>query len=178
MIEVIVVALVIVALTAVALAPNRENPHRLVYHQAQQLRARIAEAVSRAEARGGDALLLADAALSGEARGSFLAASDTAGVPEAEIAAREWTALAAGTQWGAGSAVTGPLGDSVGGIPRLVRCSAGRGCGLGASGALTYYVTHARDASAVAALVLTPDGTTHLYRYVPAADSWSMEAPR
>lgn len=178
MIEVMVVALVLVALTAVALAPNRENPHRLVYRQAQQLRARISEAVSRAEARGGDALLLADASLSGGARGSYLTASDTAGVSEAEVAGREWTPLAAGTQWGVGSAVTGPLGDSVGGIPRLVRCSAGRGCGVGANGALTYYVTHARDPSAVAALVLTPDGTAHLYRYLPAAAAWSTEAPR
>jgi type II secretory pathway pseudopilin PulG len=178
MIEVLVVALVIVALTAVALAPNRENPHRLVYRQAQQLRARITEAVARAEARGGDALLLADASISAGARGSFLAASDTAGIPEAEIAAREWTPLASGTQWGAGSAVSGPLGDSVGGIPRLVRCSAGGGCDVGARGALTYYVTHAREPSAVAALVLTPDGIAHLYRYLPATDSWSTEAPR
>jgi hypothetical protein len=175
MIEVMVVALVIVALTAVALAPNRENPHRLVYHQAQQLRARISEAVSRADGRGGDALLLAHASSSG---GSFLAASDTTGVQEAEIAGREWMPLGAGTQWGAGSATTGPLGDSVGGVPRLVRCSAGHGCGVGARGALTYYITHARDPSAVAAVVLTPDGIAHLYRYLPAADAWSTEAPR
>ncbi len=172
------VALVLVVLTAVALAPNRENPHRLVHHQAQQLRARITEAVARAEARGGDALLLADAAVSGDARGSFLASSDTAGVPEAEIVGREWLPLGAETQWGAGSATLGPLGDSVGGVPRLVRCAAARGCGVGARGALTYYVTHARDPSAVAAVVLTPDAIAHLYRYVPASDAWTTEVPK
>lgn len=178
MIEALVVALVLVALTSVALASNRESPHRLVYHQAQQLRARIAEAVSRADARGGDALLLADASFAGDARGRFLAASDSAGVPEAEVAAREWTPLVAGTQWGAGSAAAGPLGDATAGVPRLVRCSAGRGCAVGTRGTLTYYLTHARDPSAVAAVVLTPDGIAHLYRYLPSADGWSTEAPR
>jgi type II secretory pathway pseudopilin PulG len=177
-IEAMVVALVLVALTSVALASNRENPHRLVYHQAQQLRARIAEAVSRAEASGGDALLLADASFTGDARGRFLAASDTAGIAETEVASREWTPFTAGTQWGAGSAVTGPLGDATAGVPRLVRCSAGRGCAMGARGALTYYLTHARDPSAVAAVVLTPDGTAHLYRYLPHTGVWSTEAPR
>ncbi|CAA9353574.1 MAG: hypothetical protein AVDCRST_MAG68-3841 [uncultured Gemmatimonadetes bacterium] len=178
MIEAMVVALVLVALTSVALASNRENPHRLVYHQAQQLRARITEAVSRAEARGGDALLLADASFAGDSRGRFLAAPDTAGVPETEVAGREWTPLGAGTQWGAGSAVSGPLGDSTAGVPRLVRCPAGGGCAVGTRGALTYYLTHARDPSAVAAVVLTPDGIAHLYRYLPGTSTWSTEAPR
>jgi hypothetical protein len=178
MIEAMVVALVLVALTSVALASNRENPHRLVYHQAQQLRARISEAVSRAEASGGDALLLADASFTGDTRGRFLAASDTAGVAETEVASREWTALTAGTQWGKGSAASGPLGDTTDGVPRLVRCSAGRGCAMGARGALTYYLTHARDPSAVAAVVLTPDGIAQPYRYIPGAAAWSTESPR
>ena len=83
-------------------------------------------------------------------------------------------------QWGAGDALRGPLGDATrgGAVPRVVRCSAGRGCNVGVNGTLTYYLTHARDASAVAAVVLTPDGIAHLYRYIPAGAAWSTEAPR
>lgn len=180
MIEVLVVALIIVGLTSVALASNRENPHRLVYHQAQQVRAHLATAVADSEARGGDALLVADLASAGDMRGRFLAASDSVGMREADVLDREWAPFRAGVQWGAGDAVMGPLGDSTRGgpVPRVVRCSAGRGCNVGLNGTLTYYFTHARDASAVAALVLTPDGIAHLYRYVPAGAAWSTEAPR
>jgi prepilin-type N-terminal cleavage/methylation domain-containing protein len=176
LVEVMVVAMIIVALTSVALASNRENPHRLVYHQAQQIRAHATEAVAAAEARGGDALLVADAT----AGGSFLAAADTAGVEEADVLDREWTRLTAGVQWGAGDAAAGPLGSAANGgpVPRLVRCSAGRGCNVGVGGSLTYYLTHARDASAVAAVVLTPDGIAHLYRYIPNGAAWTTEAPR
>lgn len=176
LIEVIVVAMILVALTSVALAPNRENPHRLVYHQGQQIRAYASEAVSVSEARGGDALLLADAT----AAGAFLAAADTTGMAEEDVRDREWTRLTAGVQWGAGAATAGPLGGATGGgpVPRLVRCSAGRGCSVGVGGSVTYYLTHARDASAVAAVVLTPDGIAHLYRYVPDGAAWTTEAPR
>ena len=179
-IEVMVVALILVGLTSVALASNRENPHRLVYHQAQQLRAHLSQAVLDAEARGGDALLVADPTSAGDVRGSFLAVADTVGIRETDVTKREWTRLTAGVQWGSGSAVTGPLGDPTGGgnVPRLVRCSAGRGCNLGAAGTVTYYVTHARDASAVAAVVLTQDGIAHLYRFVPVSSAWTTEAPR
>lgn len=180
LIEVMVVALILVGLTSVALAANRENPHRLVYHQAQQLRAHITESLLAAEARGGDALLLADVEVAEDVRGSFVAAADSAGIGEADVMGRERTRLTAGVQWGAGAAAHGPLGDSTagGGVPRLVRCSAGRGCGVGTRGAVTYYLTHARDASAVAAVVLTPDAVAQLYRYVPASAAWTTEAPR
>ncbi len=176
LIEVMVVAMIIVALTSVALASNRENPHRLVYHQAQQIRAHATEAVSVSEARGGDALLVADATASG----SFLATADTTAMEEADVLDREWTRLTAGVQWGAGSATTGPLGIETNGgpVPRLVRCSAGRGCNVGLAGSVTYYLTHARDASAVAAVVLTPDGIAHLYRYIGNGAAWTTEAPR
>jgi prepilin-type N-terminal cleavage/methylation domain-containing protein len=174
LIEVMVVAMIIVALTSVALAANRENPHRLVYHQAQQIRAHAVEAVSTSEARGGDALLVADAT----AGPSFLGTADTAGMEEEDVLDREWTRLSAGVQWGAGAAAVGPLGSPTSGgpVPRLVRCSAGRGCNVG--GSVTYYLTHARDASAVAAVVLTPDGIAHLYRYIPNGAAWTTEPPR
>ena len=180
LIEVMVVALIIVGLTSVALASNRENPHRLVYHEAQQIRAHISEAILAAEARGGDALLVADAEVVGNVRGSLLAATDTLGIREGDVAGRERTRLTAGVQWGAGAAMLGPLGDSAasGSVPRLVRCSAGRGCNVGTRGNVTYYLTHARDASAVAAVVLTTDGISHLYRYLPASTAWTTEAPR
>ena len=179
-IEVMVVALIIVGLTSVALAANRESPHRLVYHAAQQLRAQLVQAVLSADARGGDALLVADVAVSGDVRGAFLAVSDSVGIQEADVLDREWVRLAAGVQWGAGAAVLGPLGDSVAGgaVPRLVRCSAEKGCNVGTRGTLTYYLTHARDATAVSAVVLTPDGIALLYRYIPASGVWSAEAPR
>jgi len=175
LIEVMVVAMVIVALTSVALAANRENPHRLVYHQAQQIRAHAIQAVSESEARGGDALLVADVT----GGGSFLATADTVGMEEADVVDREWTRLSAGVQWGAGAAAAGPLGSPTSGgpVPRLVRCSAGRGCNVGVAGSATYYLTHARDASAVAAVVLTPDGIAHLYRYVPNGAAWTTEPP-
>jgi prepilin-type N-terminal cleavage/methylation domain-containing protein len=159
LIEVMVVAMIIVALTSVALASNRENPHRLVYQQAQQIRAHATEAVSVSEARGGDALLVADATASG----SFLATADTTGMEEADVLDRECTRLTV---------------TNGGPVPRLVRCSAGRGCNVGLAGSVTYYLTHARDASAVAAVVLTPDGIAHLYRYIPNGASWTTEAPR
>lgn len=180
LVEVMVVAMIVVALTSVALAANRENPHRLVYHTAQQIRAHASQAVGISEAEGGDALLVADAAVAGEVRGSFLAAAGAPGLTEADVAGRETSPLVDGVQWGAGSAVLGPLGDSARGgpVPRLVRCAAGRGCNVGLRGTVTYYLTHARDASAVAAVVLTPDGIPHLYRYLPASASWTTEAPR
>lgn len=180
LIEVMVVAMIIVALTSVALASNRENPHRLVYHQAQQIRAHVTQAVSMSEARGGDALLVADATAGSGVGGSFLATADTVGMREADVLDREWTRLTAGVQWGAGAATAGPVGSATNGgpVPRLVRCSAGRGCNVGVGGSVTYYLTHARDASAVAAVVLTPDGIAHLYRYVANAAAWSTEAPR
>lgn len=180
LIEVMVVAMIIVALTSVTLASNRENPHRLVYREAQQIRADVTEAVAASEARGGDALLVAIATVRSRVGGSLLATADTVGVREADVMDRERTSLNAGVQWGAGSAVAGPLGDATNGgpVPRLVRCSAGRGCNVGMRGAAIYYVAHARDASAVAAVVLTPDGIAHLYRYIPNAASWSTEAPQ
>ncbi|HEX8209978.1 MAG TPA: prepilin-type N-terminal cleavage/methylation domain-containing protein [Longimicrobium sp.] len=180
LIEVMMVAMIIVALTSVALASNRENPHRLVYHEAQQIRADVTEAVSTSEARGGDALLVANATVRSRVGGSFLATADTMGMREADVLDRERTSLNAGVQWGAGSAVAGPLGEATNGgpVPRLVRCSAGRGCNVGVGGSVTYYLTHARDASAVAAVVLTPDGIAHLYRYIPNGAAWSTEAPR
>jgi prepilin-type N-terminal cleavage/methylation domain-containing protein len=180
LIEVMVVAMIVVALTSVALAANRESPHRLVYHQAQQLRAAMTQAVQEAEARGGDALLVASAAAVGDTGGLFLAFPAAAGATEADTAGRTWAALRDGSQWGAGTAVLGPLGDAAGtgAVPRVVRCTAGRGCAVGVTGVLTYYVTHARDATAVAAVVLTPDGIAHLYRYVPAQAVWTTEAPR
>ena len=86
MVEVLVVALIVVGLTSVALASNRENPHRLVYHQAQQVRAFAASAVAASEARGGDALLVADSYdYSGDVRGAFLATADTVGMREADV---------------------------------------------------------------------------------------------
>ena len=180
LIEVMVVAMIIVALTSVALASNRENPHRLVYHQAQQIRAHAIEAVSTSEARGGDALLVADATAGSGVGGSFLATADTLGMEEPDVLHREWTRLSAGVQWGAGAAAAGPLGSPTNGgpVPRLVRCSAGRGCNVGVVGSATYFLTHARDASAVAAVVLTPDGIAHLYRYIPNGAAWTTEAPR
>jgi len=180
LIEVMVVAMIVVALTSVTLASNRENPHRLVYHEAQQIRADVTEAVSASEARGGDALLVAIATVRSRVGGSLVATADTVGIREADVMGRERTSLNAGVQWGAGSAIAGPLGDATNGgpVPRLVRCSAGRGCNVGVRGTATYYVTHARDASAVAAVVLTPDGVAHLYRYIPNVASWSTEAAR
>ena len=179
-IEVMVVALIIVGLTSVALASNRESPHRLVYHAAQQLRAQASQAILEADAQSGDAFLLASAAVAGQVRGSFLATVDTQNAPESEVMGRVWTPLADGVQWGGGDAALGPLGDSVGGgnVPLSVRCPAGRGCLLGLRGTATYYLTHARDASAVSAVVLTPEGIVHLYRYLPAAAAWTTEAPR
>jgi len=180
LVEVMVVAMIVVALTSVALAANRENPHRLVYHQAQLLRAEMVQAVEEAEARGGDALLVAGTGAAGDTGGVFVAFPGMAGVAEDDTAGRVWLALENGVQWGPGDAAVGPLSDSTaaGGVPRVVRCSAGRGCAVGVTGALTYYLTHARDASAVAAVVLTPDGIAHLYRYLPARVVWSTEAPR
>jgi len=177
LVEVMVVAMIIVALTSVALAANRENPHRLVYHAAQQIRAHASRAVAVSEAEGGDALLVA---VAGDVRGSFVAAAGAPGLTEAQVAGREASPLADGVQWGAGSALLGPLGVSARGgpVPRLVRCAAGRGCNVGLRGTVTYYLTHARDASAVAAVVLTPDGIPHLYRYLPASAAWTTEAPR
>jgi type II secretory pathway pseudopilin PulG len=86
-----------------------------------------------------------------------------------------WKTLHQDVMFDWGTALTGPLGDTIRAAVPLdqVLCVAGEGCSLvGNQTSLTYYFQSILDPETVRAVVLTASGSGRLYRYESGMGEW------
>lgn len=167
--------LLVIAIGSMIYAAPKPSPQRDAGEAVRRMRAMLVAALADAELEGGEVVVRAEAAPSGERSGRFIALAGPAGVTLSDDPAADWVELTRGVVWRAGTATTDPLGAATDGrVPGTVRCSA-ESCETGTAEYVTWFVGHARGARVAWALVLTRERDVQLFRWEHASSTWKTE---
>ena len=175
LVELVIVLLVATIVAAALLQGPTLGSWRDVRAAAELVRAEMLRAIAQAEAVEGEAVFYVDPRIDSDGRGAFLALAGPPGTTRDTLRGSpppERSGLRQGAQWGWGNATLGPDGAAPTLMPGTVRCRVGQPCRVNGRDHVVLYLTHARNADAVEAVVLWADLTVQLLHYQPATGRW------
>lgn len=172
LVELLAVLALAGVLAAVHLRGPPFDPFARVAEASREIEAGILSARAEALAAEGEYVVLVEPGSLGDVRGRILAAAMLEGT-DTVGADLGWIELRRGVLWGLGSAETGLLGEEpdIALLPAAVRCDADS-CDTGGERTVVYYLTHARQPAAAAAVTLNSWGDVSRFTYDPGARAW------